>query len=221
MLLKQTFLCAFILKEVRIPNGIYEVNKLNKKQMKSKDEFKGMRVKLPKAAVEEAKRLTKARRGNLEDEELKEKYAPDEINADNDYLGPFGGNGLTIGLVDEVAGEGATEVPEFVPTRHELLQLVKYWERRYLELEHFFFWSGQSGSTDIRVKPYANRRIARIAKLIGDEDVSRAIDEVWSEFAEQNPRDWDVFLNGDEKQWKEVQEKTHREMAQQSEEYKN
>jgi hypothetical protein len=36
---------------------------------------------------------------------------------------------FSIGYVEEVNGTGAQEVQEFLPTRHELLQLVKYWAR--------------------------------------------------------------------------------------------
>lgn len=45
-------------------------------------------------------------------------------NIDNQWLWPTAG---FIGCVDEVNGVGAQEIPEFVPTRAELIQLLKYW----------------------------------------------------------------------------------------------
>ena len=46
-------------------------------------------------------------------------------NADNEWLGsPF-----PIAAVEEVNGPGAAELAGFVPTRHELLELARYWAR--------------------------------------------------------------------------------------------
>ena len=41
-------------------------------------------------------------------------------NTDNEWLRPMGNQEVIIGLVDEVNGEGAREIPGFVATRHEL-----------------------------------------------------------------------------------------------------
>jgi len=56
-------------------------------------------------------------------------------NADNEWLGSFGGSGLRIGAVDEVNGSGAAEVVGFIPTRHELLELARYWANVAVEIE--------------------------------------------------------------------------------------
>ena len=116
-----------------------------------------------------------------------------------------------IGCVDEVNGEGAAEVSGFVPTRHELIQLVQYWERIALKEEWFCFIYGQTGTDITRRIAFARRRIDRIWDLIGKEEVQQAIDAARAEFAKDiEPKLWDVFLHGDEGQWRAVQEETWR-----------
>ena len=86
-----------------------------------------------------------------------------------------------IGCVEIVNGSAAREVPEFLPTRHELLELVKYWESTFLDRAFFMFQTRQIGSTDIRMGPFAERRVIRIIKLLGDEGI-KAVRKVREEF---------------------------------------
>jgi len=46
-------------------------------------------------------------------------------NSDNDHL--FSHPCFEGFYVDEVNGVGAEEIAGYVPTRHELVQIVKYW----------------------------------------------------------------------------------------------
>jgi hypothetical protein len=132
-------------------------------------------------------------------------------NSDNEYLMPWGNEQMAIGYVDEVNGNTAVEVPEFHPTHHELLQLVKYWKTVALDIEYFWFLFEQVGSSDTRQQSFAYRRINRIAVILGDEAVKRTIDEVYEEFGKkQNPKTWDIFLNGTKEQWEEVRNEIHR-----------
>jgi hypothetical protein len=133
-----------------------------------------------------------------------------ETNADNKDLMPWGNKTIIVGYVDEVNGAAASESWGFVPTRHELIQLVEYWERIALEDEWFWFTTGQVGSDDRRQRAFARRRVNRIWDLLGDE-VEQAIDRVHKEFAKDiDPKLWDIFLHGDEAQWTAVQEETYR-----------
>ena len=102
------------------------------------------------------------------------------VNADNVDLQPWG----CVGFDDIVNGPGAREVPDFLPTRTELLELAKYWELISLDTEYFVFATGQTGSTEIRLIPYAERRVARIVELLGDDAV-KAVREVRNEFAKR------------------------------------
>jgi len=113
-------------------------------------------------------------------------------NSDNDYLGLIG----CVGYVDEVNGAGAQEIPEFVPTRHELLELAKYWQKVCLENRYFWYLEWQVGSTDLRQEAFAQRRLNRIAEALGDDVVKSATDEVWEEFGKTcDPRVWNHFRN--------------------------
>jgi hypothetical protein len=115
-------------------------------------------------------------------------------NNNNDHLGPIGGEGLLIGGVDEVNGAGATEIPEFVPTRHELVQLAKYWRHVWLDDVFFMYWTSTTSSTELRREAFARRRLNRIAESIGDDILGSAINEVDEEFGKGcDPRTWDRF----------------------------
>jgi hypothetical protein len=129
-------------------------------------------------------------------------------NSDNDALLPSGNEKVLIGCVDEVNGAGAVEVAEYVPTRHEIMQIVKYWHLRTLDNNWFFFIYGGTGSSEVRLKAFARRRIARADAAIGEEAVDAAIKEARDEFKTKinDDRLWTIFENGTEEQWKEVLE---------------
>ncbi len=136
-------------------------------------------------------------------------------NADNKHFMPRDVGIGFIGCVDEVNGNGAAEVSGFVPTRHELLQLVEYWERVVLKIGFWqWFITGVVGSSDRRLREFALCRIDRIWNLLGKEEVKPAIDRVYAKFEKDvDPRLWNIFLHGDDAQWKAVQEETYRQLG--------
>jgi hypothetical protein len=135
-------------------------------------------------------------------------------NADNERVLPSRGGGFIIGHVDEVNGPGATEVAEFVPTRHELIQLVKYWTERIVERQYQYFLTGCSGSSDIRLEPYAWRRVGRIAGLLGKKRVNRVLREVRASYAENQDKElWEIFTKGTPEQQEAVSAEMHRQVG--------
>jgi hypothetical protein len=122
-------------------------------------------------------------------------------NRDNEGLGAWGTEHAVVGYVEEVNGRASREVPDFVPTRHELLLLVKQWEGVALDIE--FYWSlwAQISGKGSRKHTFARRRINRIARALGDDVVRRGIDEVWEAFGKKvDPRAWEIFLQNHRKQ---------------------
>lgn len=116
---------------------------------------------------------------------------------DSEGLGFWGGNGICIGYVSEINGPDSAEMPEFVPTRYELLQLAKYWATLDLDLQFDFFLYGQSGSSEYRRSAFARRRVGRIAEILGREQVDKLIDEVYEEYGKkQDARAWAIFVTG-------------------------
>ena len=140
-----------------------------------------------------------------ENEERREKYAPAFTNADNDYLGGDC-------WVDEVNGPGAAEVPDFVPTRHELILLLKYWHEVMVGNDYIFFRTGMmSADTEMRLNWFADSRIFRIVRLLGDKETRKAMDEFHEEYGKkQDQRTWDIFHNGDEEQKRTFHEELRR-----------
>jgi len=80
-----------------------------------------------------------------------------------------------IGFVDMIVGESGVEVPGFVPTKNEVLQLVQYWATEIIDLHFFYFLYGQSGSEESRTLYFAHRRLDTISQLIGEEEVNQSM----------------------------------------------
>jgi len=91
--------------------------------------------------------------------------------------------------------KGVAECPAFIPTRDELLELVRYWARRALDSETFCFFTGYGDSGNI---PYANWRLDLVAGMVGIEDAKKVFAEVEDEFRKAwgDPA-WGLFKNYD------------------------
>ncbi len=104
---------------------------------------------------------------------------------------------------DYVNGRGAEEIPDFVPTRDELLQLLNYWVKEALDYEYF----------DCLFIPYAWRRVDRIGELLGEERAKKAVEEAYAEFGkDKDQRDWEIFMHDSSKDRKALQDQLQREM---------
>lgn len=116
---------------------------------------------------------------------------------DTEGLGFYGNGKITVGYVNEVNGPDSAEMPDFVATRHELIQLVKHWATLDLDDLFHFFLCGQTGSSERRRVAFARRRICRIATVLGAEEVRKAVEEAEREFSKTvDPRAWTIFKNG-------------------------
>jgi hypothetical protein len=130
----------------------------------------------------------------VEKSSVTEKFKP---CPDSEGLGCSGNEWLTIGYVSEVNGADSGEMPEFVPTRHELIQLVKYWVTLDLDHQFEFFLYGQTGSSEWRRVAFAHRRIGRIATMLGDQEFRNAVEEAEAEFSKPiDPKAWAIFKGG-------------------------
>jgi len=125
--------------------------------------------------------------------EKEQQTMSNKSNEDSLGLEPLYAGNFVIGFVDAVNGPGAREVPEFKPTRAELLELIKYWKLNFLETNANVFSTGQTGSTERRLGPYAARRVNRIVELLG-EDAIKAVHEVRKKFATRvGSQKWEIF----------------------------
>lgn len=146
-------------------------------------------------------------------EYMEHRANPSVRNADNEFLGEIPSGGLRIGYLNDINGPGAEEVEGFLPTRHELSQLAKYWAKVAIDIEYFWFCYQQTGSTEMRRGPFARRRVARIAHLLGEEVVNRAREEAYAEYGkDQDPRVWNIFLNGPDEERRALREELDRKM---------
>lgn len=121
-----------------------------------------------------------------------------KLSEDSAFLGPMVGRGFCIGFVDEVNGPGGVECAEYVPTVHELRVLAEYWSRTEIDIDFDTFAFAQIGSTELRLGPYAGRRLGRIARLIS-EDTVREIHQKEEDRmrAKVDPAMWEAFVKDD------------------------
>jgi hypothetical protein len=122
-----------------------------------------------------------------------------KLSSDSEWLEFLTNGEITIGFVQEVNGNEAVEVPEFVPTKHELKEIVKYWFHQTLQNDFFFFETGCSGSTEWRINIYAERRINRAAEILSEQELDELIADAERGFKKEYkiPDEvWNIFKNG-------------------------
>jgi hypothetical protein len=118
---------------------------------------------------------------------------------DSEGLGFWGDQRFTVGFVDEVNGPGSCNCPDYVPTKYEVLQLAASWWDQALDTRAFMLVTGQVGSSDWRIAEYAERRVDRIASILGDETVNKAVAGVERKWQRRlGDRAWEALQSGTE-----------------------
>jgi hypothetical protein len=90
-------------------------------------------------------------------------------NRDTDGLGTMAAGPFVVGSVEAINGEDGKEAREFVATKHELKQLAEYWALERIERDFYWFVTQTSGSSEWRWSTYVNRRLNRLAQVLGSE----------------------------------------------------
>ena len=128
------------------------------------------------------------------------------LTPDSVDLGFTEAGAIVIGYVDEIHGRGARECPQFVPTEHELVELVKYWHRQIVESWLEWFYSGMTSSSGSQTVAYAYQRVARIRDAVGEAATGAACSLVDDEFRERiGDEHWRIFVNGTDEEVKRIQ----------------
>jgi hypothetical protein len=100
---------------------------------------------------------------------------------------------------DEFGGLDDKEIRGYVVTKHELLVVAKYWLRRMLDDSFHRYYFASGSRAEYLTRMLACRRLSRIEVLLGKEEITRAGQEVESEFAKEiGPRLLKMFENNEE-----------------------
>ena len=97
-------------------------------------------------------------------------------------IAPMNAGGSTIGYIDEICGEGG-KLSSAKTTRAEAGVLVEYYLKE-LDRMHFFFNEyGVTGSREVRMDLYANKRINDLVEsgAISEECVSEMSDRIFGD----------------------------------------
>ena len=104
-----------------------------------------------------------------------------------------------------------SDVPDLKPTRHELIQLVKYWATVVLEIQYYFFLFEQAGSYEWRLGAFAQDRICLIETALGEEEVQEAVEQAEREFSKGiDSRYWAMFKGGTKEEREAFREEINR-----------
>jgi hypothetical protein len=125
-------------------------------------------------------------------------------NRDTAGLGTMAVGPFVVGGVDAINSENGKEMPEFVPTRHELKKLAEYWALERLERDFYWFVCQQTGSSEWRWSVHITRRLDRLSEVLGPEAMRTAREAAVASFrrhrAEFTDEDWRVFTEGAEEE---------------------
>src|SRR5664280_1563309 len=92
-------------------------------------------------------------------------------NRDSQGIGVIRLGHSTVGYVEEISGEEGKECPEFVPTRHEIMRVARYWIDECLEYDFDYFITQCTGSSEWRRSVYMRRRLDRLSEILGEKSM--------------------------------------------------
>lgn len=128
---------------------------------------------------------------------------------DNEVRDPYGyGNDIPpgagicpfgpFGYVEEIHGDLGRPMPEYVPTKHELLLLARHWAKVVTDIEYFWSDFGQVGSSDMRNHVYGHHRVSKLSDLVGVEEIRKIFKELErpSEETTSDPMDTEEVFEG-------------------------
>ena len=99
--------------------------------------------------------------------------------------------------LDEVTNVASQQPIGFVPTPDELAVLVKHWVNQAIDDEYFIFWGQCFSVSDLDQIDFDWNRVHEIEKMLGHEATRTAIEEAYSQAAQDLDRNhWIVFRYG-------------------------
>lgn len=141
-------------------------------------------------------------------------------NRDTESLGTMAIGPFIVGSIDAIDGEDSKEVPEFVPTKHELGQLAEYWMKQRIERDFEWFVKQTAGRSEWLWSEYISRRLDRLHLALGLDSMLKARENAVATFRKQYPKitdeDWRVFTKGSEEEqeaWREKVGAEHHEVG--------
>jgi len=76
------------------------------------------------------------------------------------------------------------EITDLVPTKGELIHLVKHWVRKAIDDEYFIFWGQCVSNSDLRDIDFDWNRVNEIAQILGEEETNKAVRKGYEEAAQ-------------------------------------
>jgi len=115
-----------------------------------------------------------------------------QMPVESEGLGAIRAGGSIIGRISGVNDESACLVEHFKPTQYELEVLARHYLENARDIEFYGRFLGASGSYEIRMHPFAYRRLATIKSVLGEKRLQEAIartEEKWDEIFKRAEKD--------------------------------
>lgn len=129
---------------------------------------------------------------------------------------PVDGNENSASPVNKISSIRDENRNSFVPTDEELKQLVRHYCRVQLKESYNMFqyahdWA--TGSSERHMWYRTSYRLQCLEDVLGEDMITKLRKQVYLEFGEkQNPRHWNVFLHGDDRQRDEVAREVNKQL---------
>jgi hypothetical protein len=102
-----------------------------------------------------------------------------------------------IGQISGSEGIGSPDQPTYVPTRHELLELARYWLTERYFVETLAFWGEPVDRQDGGKWNLAIGRLDRIAAVLDEDGIREVRCGVEEDFRRRmGEKAWNIFMNG-------------------------
>jgi hypothetical protein len=106
-------------------------------------------------------------------------------------------NSAAITDMQHASNAQGKEMTDFVPTRDELIHLMKYWVKEAIGDSYFIFWGQCFGTSDLRRIDLDWQRVNEIAQILGEAETDKAVKKTYQEVAQDfKQSDWIVFRYG-------------------------
>jgi len=96
---------------------------------------------------------------------------------------------------------------DYAPSRHELVQLARYWIREDLTFSVDYYLFGFTSCSQSKLVAHGGDRLRQLDKVLGDEAIEKAVKQVEDEYRYSlGDRIWEFFTKGSRSELRAVQD---------------
>ena len=137
---------------------------------------------------------------DLDYESFVKEYSPEAICQGEDHNGDDEGANDPLARsvpTDDEFDPPTAERLDYAPTRHELIQLARYWVREDLRFVVDYYLFGFTSCSQSKLVAFGGDRLRQLEKILGDEAVQTVVEQVEDEYRwSLGDKIWKIFKEG-------------------------